>query len=78
MGCSCKVVKHVNKIEEKYGTNKLPTKKTDIRGSIKTAIKKVVIGILLIPLIPIMFGYVLIRNCFTKKAISIDKLFKLQ
>jgi hypothetical protein len=77
MGCACKVSRHINKIEERYGTNVLPTKKTNISGEIKTAFKKVLIGLICLPFIPVMFFYVLIRNRFTKKAISIDNLFKI-
>jgi hypothetical protein len=78
MGCACKVSKHINKIEQQYGTNIRPSKKTDIGAYIKGAIKKGAIILLLLPFIPLMFVYVLVRNCFTKKTISIDKLFKLK
>ena len=78
MGCACKVSKHVNKIEQHYGTNIRPAKKTDIGAYIKKTIKKGVIMLILLPFIPLMFMYVLVRNRFTKKAISIDKLFKLK
>jgi hypothetical protein len=78
MGCACKVSKHINKIEQQYGTNIRPSKKTDIGAYIKGNIKKGAIILLLLPFIPLMFVYVLVRNCFTKKTISIDKLFKLK
>lgn len=78
MGCACKVSKHINKIEQQYGTNIRPSKKTDIGAYIKGVIKKSAITLLLLPFIPLMFVYVLVRNCFTKKTISIDKLFKLK
>lgn len=78
MGCACKVSKHINKIEQQYGTNIRPSKKTDIGAYIKGIIKKGAIILLLLPFIPLMFVYVLVRNCFTKKTISIDKLFKLK
>ena len=77
MGCACKVNRHISKIEERYGTNVLPSKKTDISGQVKTIIKKVAIGTLCLPLLPIMFVFIMLRNCFTKKPISIDKLFKI-
>lgn len=78
MSCTCKVNRHINKIEERYGTNVRPANKTDISGSIKTFFKKSLIGLICLPFIPIFFLYVLIHNCFTKKAISIDKLFKIK
>jgi hypothetical protein len=78
MSCACKVGRHINKIEERYGTNVRPAKKTDISGEIKTFFKKTLIGLICLPFIPVIFLYVLIRNCFTNKAISIDKLFKIK
>lgn len=78
MGCACKVSRHINKIEERYGTNIRPVKKTDISDSIKTFFKKSLIWLICLPFIPVFFLYVLIRNCFTKKAISIDKLVKIK
>lgn len=78
MGCACKVSRHINKIEQQYGTNIRPSKKTDIGAYIKGSIKSGAIILLLLPFIPLMFVYVLVRNCFTKKTISIDKLFKLK
>ena len=78
MACACKVNRHINKIEERYGTNMLPARKTNISGTIKTFFKKTFIGLLCLPFIPIMFLYVIIRNCFSKKAITIDKLFKIR
>lgn len=77
MGCACKVSRHISKVEEKYGTNIIPSKKTEISSLIKMVLKKGVIITIIIPFIPLAFMYVLIRNRFTKKAISIDKLFNL-
>ena len=78
MGCACKVSRHINKIEERYGTNIRPAKKTDISGSIKTFFKKSLIWLICLPFIPIFFLYVLIRKKKKKKAISIDKLVKIK
>lgn len=78
MGCACKVSRHINKIEEHYGTNVLPSKKTNISESITLWFKKFLLGLICVPFIPIIFVYVLLRNRITKKAISLDKVFKLQ
>jgi hypothetical protein len=78
MGCACKVSRHINKIEEKYGTNIRPIKKTNISDYIKNGLKKCLIMVILLPIIPLMFIYVLLRNMVTKKPISIDKIFNIK
>ena len=78
MACACKVTQHVSKIEERYGTKVLPSKKTDISGKVKLAVKKTLFGLIILPFIPIIFLYLLIRNCFSKKAISLDKILKIK
>lgn len=76
MACACKVDKHITKIERQYGTNILPTKKTDISGEIKKFFNKTLIGLICLPFMPIIFLFVLLRGFFTKKPISIDKFIK--
>ena len=78
MACACKVTQHISKVEERYGTKVLPTKKTDISGMVKLVLKNILLMLLMLPFIPIIILYVLIRNCFTKKAISIDKFLKMK
>lgn len=78
MGCACKVSRHINKIEEKYGTNIRPSKKTNIIEYIKNGLKKCFIMVISLPIIPIMFMYIFFRNRLTKKPISIDKIFNIK
>jgi hypothetical protein len=78
MSCACKVVKHINSIQKHYGVNVLPTKKTDIKGSVKKIVLNFFSILLFIPLFPIILIFILIRNCFTKKPIFIDNFLKLK
>lgn len=78
MSCSCKVTKHINKIEKRYGTSVLKTKKTDIKSIINTWFKKILIIVLIIPFTPLTLLYLLYNNIFSKNIISIDKLFKIK
>ena len=78
MACACKVDKQITLIEKQYGTKVLPTKKTRMSDDVKIFFKKIAIGLICVPFIPLFFIYVLIRNCFTKKPISIDNFFKIK
>lgn len=78
MACACKVSKYLNRVEQRYGTNIRPTKKTDISGKIKTFFKKALIWIVCLPFIPIVFIYLLLRKCLTNKPISLDNLIKIK
>lgn len=76
MSCACKVKKHINKIEEKYGSNIRPGKKTEIVSLIKNFSKKALFSVMLLPITPIIVLYILIKNCFGKKTFYVDKFFK--
>lgn len=76
MSCACKVKRHINKIEEKYGSNIRPGKKTEIVPLIKNFSKKVLFSVMLLPITPIIVLYILIKNCFGKKTFYVDKFFK--
>lgn len=78
MSCACKVGRHINNIEKRYGTNIKPTKKTNITEEIKLLLKKGLIWLICLPFVLVFFLYVLVNNCFSKKAISIDKLVKIK
>lgn len=76
MGCSCKVKRHLTKIEKQYGTKILPSKKTEISNQIKLTLKKIGVWILLLPLTPLMIIWILTRKIFTNKPIFIGNLIK--
>lgn len=78
MACACKVNRQISLIEKHYGTNALPSKKTHIADDIKLFFKKGIIFLICIPFIPIMVLYTIIRKCFTKKPIELDKIFKIK
>ena len=76
MSCACKVKRHINKIEEKYGSNIRPGKKTEIVPLMKNFSKKALFSVMLLPVTPIIILYILIKNCFGKKIFYVDKFFK--
>lgn len=78
MSCACKVTRYVNSLEKRYGTNIMPTKKTNIRESIRTNFIKIIELLLIVFFIPIIILFLIVRKIFTKKPISIDNLFKLK
>ena len=78
MSCACKVVKHINKINEYYGSENRVTIKTNITDKINVFFKKLFLWVLLLPFMPIIVLYVLVNKWFFKKVISIDKLFKIK
>lgn len=77
MACACKVNKHIDNIRNQYGA-KSPTVKTNINNKIKIFFKKMIIGIICLPFIPIFFIFLLIRKIITNKPISINRFVKLK
>lgn len=77
MSCACKVSKYVNKIEEKYGSNIRQSKKTNIIKYIKNGSRKLFFSLILLPFVPLIIIYILIKNIFGSKIYNIDKIFKL-
>jgi len=75
MGCACKVGKQIDKIHKQYGTIP-PTVKTNIKEKILIFFKKILISIILIPLYPVIFLYLIIRGFITNKPISISRFIK--
>ena len=75
MGCACKVDKQINKIHNQYG-GATPMIKTNIKDGITTWFKKIFLNIILLPLYPIIFLYLVIRGFITNKPISISRFIK--
>lgn len=75
MACACKVNAQIDYLHKKYGDKQPQSKKTDIRGKVLAKTENLVIHILLIPLIPVMAVYALIK-LISGKTIKIDKLVK--
>ena len=76
MGCACKVNQKINEIQKVYGVNNNSIK-TNITGEIKVSFKKLLITLICLPFIPLMLIFVGVRWFFTKKPLSIKKIFKL-
>jgi hypothetical protein len=77
MGCSCKVGQHISQIEKRYGVSAQP-QRTQIREYSKMLMKNGLLFLLALPFLPLMIVFVLLRRVFTKKPISIYKLFKIK
>lgn len=77
MGCACKVTQYVNKVNRRYGNKFSNRTKTNITEIVKTAFKKVFYGLICLPLIPFMLIYIIFHKVFSKRPISIDKIFKI-
>lgn len=75
MGCACKVDKQINKIHNQYGAV-TPMIKTNIKDGMTIWFKKIFLNIILLPLYPIIFLYLVIRGFITNKPISISRFIK--
>lgn len=80
MACACKVNQKIDYIHKKYGYDKTKNlKKTKIRQNIKIFLKDIFIWILILPLIPIIFGHIFCVSYFSKeKKINILQLLKIK
>lgn len=78
MACACKVTKYVNRIDKRYGQKTWQNKKSNISGMIKNWFYNALIAIISLPFLPIITLYLIVRKCFSKKPILLDKIFKLK
>lgn len=78
MGCGCKANQQISFLQKKYGDNIPKSKTTKIRETTSNAIKNVLLGVIMIPMVPIIFVCLVVRNFFTKKPINIKKTFKIK
>ena len=75
MACHCKVNQRIDYLHKKYGDDLPKNKKTKIRENFGAAVKTLALEILLLPFVPFMLVYVLIKTA-TGKMIKIDKMVK--
>ena len=76
MACACKVNQQIDYLHKKYGDNLPKNKKTNIRGSVLAKIENLFICLMLIPVIPFMVVYVIIK-AVRGEHIVLDKIFRL-
>ena len=74
MGCACKVNQHITNITKQYGTSK--TIKTNIKDKVNLWFKKLFIGLICVPFLPLMVIYLIVRKCITNKPILINRFIK--
>lgn len=77
MACACKVNQRINEINKTYGISNRKTIKTNIVGNVRLFIKQCLIYLLCLPLIPFMVLFTGFRHFFTKKPLSIKKIFNI-
>lgn len=78
MGCGCKANQQISFLQKKYGNNIPSSKTTKIRETASNAIKNVLLAVMMIPIVPIVFVGLVVRNFFTKKPINIKNTFKIK
>lgn len=78
MGCNCRANKQISFLEKKYGENMPKSKITNISGKVIVGIKKIITTIILIPIVPVVGIFLILKNAFSKKStIDINKTFKI-
>lgn len=77
MACACKVNQQLSYMQKMYGNRQLNSSepKTHMAEDIKAALHKVGMMILLIPLMPIMFVFLVSWKIVKKSPLKIDQLF---
>lgn len=78
MGCACKVGRHISNIEKQYGSKAHNSPKTHITERAVQTLKKIGVGIILIPFFPIAFVYVVGRSFLTKSPLKLYNIFKIK
>ncbi len=78
MGCGCKANQQISFLQKKYGSNIPASKTTKIRETTSNAVKNVLLGVMLIPVVPIILVGLVVRHFFTKKPINIKNTFKIE
>lgn len=78
MGCACKTNQQISYLQRKYGTNQPQSKATNIRSNLSIGIKNFLLILLVIPLVPIVGLFLIIRQIFVKKPIDVNKTFKIK
>lgn len=77
MGCACKTNQQISYLQRKYGDKQPRSVRTNIREMFSIGTKKVLIGVIIIPILPIAVIFLAIKHMFTKKPINIKKTFKI-
>lgn len=77
MACACKVNQQLSYMQKMYGNRQLNSSepKTHIVQDIKVFFHKLGLMLLLIPLMPLMFIFLVGRSIFRKTPLKIDDLF---
>jgi hypothetical protein len=78
MPCACKVNRDISYLQKRYGVKTQQSKESHIREKARIFLEKLGLSLLILPLIPILFIWIIIRVIVNKEPIKISKLFGLQ
>lgn len=78
MGCGCKTNQQISYLQKKYGDKQPQSKSTKIREGFGNGVKTFLLVLLLIPIIPLVAIFLIVRHLFSKKPIDINKTFKIK
>lgn len=76
MGCACKVNEQISQLNNVYGSKR--STELNTRETIKLVFKKGLYALILVPLVPILFLYVVFKKIFKNTPIVLDKLLKIK
>lgn len=78
MACNCATTEQINALYKKYGEKKGEKKKLTFKQKVKNAAMYAGVVLALIPIIPMLFLYVLYKGVFDDDhKISLTKFFRL-
>lgn len=79
MGCNCASKEKIEQLYKIYGEKVKPSVPTTLSFKLKNLFTKILIYLIVIPLLPLMVGYVCYKRFFAKdKRISIKKLLRIK
>ena len=76
MGCNCASQEQIKKLHELYGEKVNPTTSTTLKFKINKFFTIAGVYIVMIPIIPIIVGYILYKHFNNDKKISLKKMLK--
>lgn len=74
MGCNCASQEQIKKLHELYGEKLNPTTPTTLKFKLNKFLTNIGVYIAMIPIVPILIGYVLYKHFKNDKKISLRKV----
>ena len=76
MGCNCASQEQIKKLHELYGEKINPTTPTTLKFKINKILTTIGVYIIMIPIVPIIIGYILYKHFNKDKKISLKKILR--